>query len=848
METRDSFGYWVHRRRKALDLTQAALAQCIGCALVTLRKIEADERRPSPQMAERLAQCLALPAAEWPGFVAAATGTRTLAWLDQPATTAVRLTGNLPAPVTSLMGRDADLVKVTSLLQRGRVRMLTLTGPVGVGKTRLAVEVGQRLRRTYRDGVHLVELAAVADAALAPSAIAAAFAVREGRNRDLAQGVVEFLAARELLLLLDNFEQLLPATPYLSTLLANCPNLRLLVTSRARLHLYGEHEYIVSPLHLPDPDDLNSAANSPAVRLFCARAQAARADFQLTPSTTPAVAAICRQLDGLPLAIELAAARVKLFSPQELQQRLACRLPLGAQDVADLAPRLHVLENAIAWSYGLLAPAHRILLARLAIFAGGFSLPAAEAICAAPHAAHTRTQDNLDDLKPSSIAEGLNALLDQSLLVREGALPEGRDDDALASQQQRNVAQSAAAGKVGAPGRAARRPCPACPVQSLREAAAAESRFVLLETIRAFALEQLAASGELTTLRQRHAEYFATWAEEAEVQLQGPEQIFCLACLERNIDNLRAALTWLVGADQFTLAARMACALAGFWQRHGHYSEGRRWLDQILAAITRQPIPDALRARTLQRAAALAYRQGDWQEAQQWLAESLALYQTHGDGLGMARVFFDLGWIAIDQANWAEAMRLNRESLTLARAAQNPLSIYQALTHLGWTQLCTGDRDAAAPNFEEAHSVARQAGHTKGVAVSLTNLGWIALYRGDAVRAAALAQESLRLCCQLEERELMAECLELLAIAGSHTGNARRAARLSGAAEALREALHILHPPTQHAAVAHAAAVAAMQQQLPAGDFAAAWQEGRSLRVEAMVVFALGCGASKSRP
>jgi predicted ATPase len=246
--------------------------------------------------------------------------------------------------------------------------------------------------------------------------------MREGRSRNLTELVVDFLAPRGILLILDNFEHLLSATPFLSALLANCPKLRLIVTSRARLHLYGEHEFIVSPLLLPAPDSGTDAADSPAVRLFCARAQAARADFRLTPALTPTVVDICRHLDGLPLAIELTAACVKMFSPQELQQRLERRLPLGAQGVGDLPSHLRVLENAIAWSVGLLSLAQQTLLARLAVFTGGFSLAAAQAICASPLLAHTLSSDSPEILAQPDIADDLNALLDQSLLVREVAM------------------------------------------------------------------------------------------------------------------------------------------------------------------------------------------------------------------------------------------------------------------------------------------------------------------------------------------------------------------------------------------------------------------------------------------
>lgn len=821
MDQTDSFGYWVRRRRKALDLTQEEMAQLVGCAVVTLRKIEADERRPSPQMARRLALYLALADEERPAFLAAAVGQQTPARLPWPVDLrARRPAGNLPAPLTPLVGRAAEIDTITGWLRRREMRLLTLTGPVGVGKTRLALEAGWRLLAEYREGVYLVTLASVQDPTLVTSAMATALGVREARDRDLAQSVAAFLATREVLLIFDNFEHLLPAASFLSDLLATCPKLHVLVTSRARLHLYGEHEFVVHPLSLPDVGDPLRAADAPAVRLFCDRARAARADFQLTPSLTPVVAEICRRLDGLPLAIELAAARLKLLSPQELHGRLERRLSLLSQGAADLPSRQHGLYDAVAWSYGLLSPAERTLMARLAVFVGGFSLPAAEATCAYLCNEQASAVSDPTVLAPpaADIAGSIDALLDQSLLVRKGE----------------EVAASFA--PLGRCGR--------CPLRALQEARQAESRFAMLEIIREFALEQLQASGQLAAMQCRHAAYFAAWAEQAEAQMHGPDQATWLARLEQEAGNLRAALTTLLATSQVAAAAGMVCSLGAFWQRHGHYSEGRRWSEQVLAQMAQTPVADALRARTLQTAATLAYRQGAWQTARQWLAESLALFRSIPDPPGIARVLFDLGWIAIDQADWAEAARLNQESLALARAAGDPCAIYRALTNLGWTQLSVGQRDTAAALFGEAFELASGIGHAKGMAVSLANLGWIALYRGDTAAAVAAAQDSLRLCCLLGEREVMAECLEILAIAAVAEGDAQRAAQLSGAAEAIWQALHVAHPSTQHSAQMHGQALAAMRCQLIETTFESTWRRGWTMSLDEMAAFALGCGVS----
>lgn len=505
-----------------------------------------------------------------------------------------------------------------------------------------------------------------------------------------------------------------------------------------------------------------------------------------------------------------------------MQQRLEHRLPLLTQDVTDLAPRLQALENAVAWSYDLLSVAERTLLARLAVFVGSFNLAAAEAVCALPATEQLfPTGDTVPLPRPDTINQ-IETLLAQSLLVRQAT--EAESSFAL------------------------RKPCSRCPRRLLCEATEGESHFTMLETIREYALERLKAKGELAIMQRRHAEYFATWAGQAEIQLHGPDQVVWLARLEQEMGNLRVALTWLLATGQVAEAAAMACALRVFWQRHGHYSEGLNWLRQALAQMTEKPVPDTLRARALQATAALAYRQGDWQRAREWLMESLALFKATSDRPGMTRVLFELGWIAVDQANWAEAARFNEESLLLAQEAGDPCAVHQALTNLGWTQMCVGQRDAAAVLFDEAYELAQRVGHTKGVAVSLANLGWIALYQGDAVRAATLAQESLRLCHLLGERELLAECLEILAVTAVEAGEISRAVQLGGAAEAAWEALHLTRPRTQDAAWPYSQAVKTMHQQLAEADFKTAWRQGRTMNPDALVGFALNCRDARRAP
>ncbi len=466
------------------------------------------------------------------------------------------------------------------------MRLLTLTGPGGVGKTRLALEAAAGLADTFPDGARFVSLAPITDPVLVAPMVAQALGVREAGDEPITERLAAFLRDKRLLLLLDNFEQVVEAAPLVTDLLAACPGLKGLVTSRVRLRLSGERDYPVPPLAVPapaGPRPFQYAKGSAAVRLFSERAQAVRPEFALTPENASAVADICRGLDGLPLAIELAAARIKVLPPAALLARLEKRLPLLTGGGRDLPARQQTMRDAIAWSHDLLTPEEQALFRWLAVFVGGFTLEGAEAVVFAG--------DALD----LDVFEGVASLVDKSLLRQEV----GPDE---------------------------------------------EPRFAMLETIREFGLERLAARGEEAAIQNAHAAYFLALVEQAESALLGPEQMAWLTWLDAAHDNLRAALDWCLASDA-EAGLRLAGALSLFWQVRGYLLEGRRWLEALLAQA---PQRAALRAKALHAAGQLARHQADIASGISLCEESLAIYRELGDKRGGAYVLRTLGLLVSD--------------------------------------------------------------------------------------------------------------------------------------------------------------------------------------------------------
>jgi len=486
VENSTSFGYWISRQRKALDLTQHTLADLVGYSVATIKKIEADERRPSRQMAERLADYLSIPDDQRAIFIECARGLRSVDHLpltSEPAPApSAAMPSNLPTPLTPLIGREDEIAAVRQVLSHLDTRLLTLTGPPGIGKTRLSIQVASELCTNFEDGIYFVPLAPLTSPDLVPRALTQILGIKETE-------LINYIQAKPMLLVLDNFEHLLAAAPILVEVLQACPRLKILATSRSPLNVSGEHQYPVSPLSLPDPDrhlSVETLAEYPSIALFVSRAQAVNPHFALTEANAFAVTEICSKLDGLPLAIELAAAHCKLLKPQELLARLHHRLSLLSGGPTDLPPRQRTLRAAIQWSYDLLVEWEQIVFSRLGVFLGGCTLDAAEAIAA---------QVDHNPAGNRDVFNALSALVDKSLVQKN-------------EQNER------------------------------------QTRFTMLETIREFALEKLEQSGEIEAIRKRHTDFFLKLAEASEPALRGPQQQEWLDQLDEEHTNLNTALQW----------------------------------------------------------------------------------------------------------------------------------------------------------------------------------------------------------------------------------------------------------------------------------------------------------------
>ena len=622
---------------------------------------------------------------------------------------------NLPPQLTSVIGREREAAEIRERLGQPAIRLVTLTGPGGVGKTRLALQLGNDALEDYSDGVWFVGLDQATDEPAVVSEMASAFGVREVAGHPLLESLTEYLRDKQLLVILDNFEQVADAAPLVSRMLRAAPGVQALITSRTRLGLQGEHELVVPPLEVPPPGKrhaVDELLQCSAVSLFVERARATRNGFELTDTNASAVTEICRGLDSLPLAIELAAARVKLLTPEALLSRMEQRLGLLTGGRGDRPARHQTLRATISWSFDLLNPDEQLLFARLAVFAGGFTLEAAETVC-----------DPDGDL---DILTVLEALVDHSL-IRQG------------------------------------------------EDATGEPRFSMLTTVREFAIEKLEALADDPT-RERHLAWCRSLMAEAGPALIGRDQQASLDRIERDHDNLRAALIWALADGRHEEMLRLAGEMYRFWEMHGYLSEGRRWLAEALSAPS--TVPAAVVARALHGLGNLMVHQGDQAEAIDVHVRALALQREHGDAPGTAEALAGLAGATLRQGDLDEAVRLYTESRELYETAGDRWGAAGAINGLAAVAHEQLDYARAQTLYEQGLAAFQALGDQRNIAISLNNLATVAHDRKDYLRASALYEQAAELVEMLEDRRTLAITLNNRAIVAHDQGEYEQAMAL----------------------------------------------------------------------
>lgn len=863
-----SFGTWLRRKRRALDLTQKALAERVGCAEITVRRMEADEYTPSKELALVLLEKLGIPESErahWVLFVRGHTE-----YPKHPSTSLPReQKTNLPIPLTSFIGREKEIETVKHLItSHDGSRLLTLTGAGGSGKTRLALEVAARLREDFRDGVWFIEFAPLTDPALVLQSVLTTLGLVEQAGSSPISIVSDFLQPRRVLLILDNCEHLIQSCAQLvETLLRSCPTLHVLATSREALVIAGERVYLVPTLSIPDPAqaDLATLPRYEAVQLFVARAQTTLPGFTLTVENMSAVAQVCHQLDGIPLALELAAARVKALRVEQIALRLSERdqfrlLTAGSRTAL---PRHQTLHALIDWSYNLLSENERLLLQRLSVFAGGCTLKAAEAVCMGV------------GVEADAVLDLITQLVNKSLLLIEREQGE-------------------------------------------------EARYRMLETIHQYASEQLLEAGEGEYVRKRHFEFFLQLAEQAEPYVRGPQLPLYLDQLEAEHDNMRAALEWsLSQADHGEASMRLAGALFSFWDQRGYVSEGRAWLARTIANPDAPSTGPAL-AKVLYAAGCLTGADGDsvtaralleksvelWralgsagltglahtlsilgqmkrnlgdpaascilieeaillfrQQDERWglawalsymsmalrdreefdvafsfVEESISLWRDLGNQYGLADAIRKRGYIAMRQGNYEFGQRAFAESLAITRKLGNKNAVANSLIDLCQATLCLDDIVQAKTYIQESYDLIRESGNKSWLLDCFFYFGLLAGFEGDNQAAQTFFQQELVLARQGGSIWQCANALMGMAGVAAAHGQARRAAKLLGAADTQIKAGASYWDAAESRYIQGAVSMAVAQ--LGEAAFEEAWVEGQAMTLEQAAEYALDTQSS----
>lgn len=713
----DGLGRTLRNLRVAAGMTQEELAERAGISSRTVSDVERGVRTVVyPDTARRLRAALSLTEKQGRGFDAIARG-----HLTPPAVGTV----GLPAPPTQLLGRSTELDEITGLLGEHHVRLLTLTGPGGIGKTRLALEVARRIGGSFAGRVFFVSLGELKDPSLVAPELAKTIGVPQ-TGEILERLITKHLATRPALVVLDTFEHLLPAAPLVYSVMLSCPEATLLVTSRSALRLRGEHEFPVPPLALPSGgiDQPSDLARWPATALFVDRAQAVSPHLELDAPAATLIAEICRKLDGLPLAIELAAARVKHLPLAAVRDQLEHRLGLLVGGALDLPLRQRTMRDTLAWSHHLLSTREQTLFRRLSAFAGSWSLTAVEPTCGGA--------DEVGDT-----LEGISRLVDQSLVTLD------RDQ--------------------------------------------AEARYEMLAVVRDYAAERLLDARENVQTSRRHALHYLQIAEEAEPHLvrRGHERWFARLDVERG--NLRRAMGWVIDQDEIVLALRYTVALWRYWRQLGEFLEGRRWSERALAMAGEAP--SSLRVKALWAAAALAFPQGDYARMEELASQGLELARDGDQPMDLRNALTIQGMVAMGQGRHADALDAFKNALEVCRPLGLSWELATSHLNLAMALLHAGEAARAEATLQRGLSLYRELGDEVFAARAINHIAHAALIQGDVARAETLARDSLASFAEQHERQGIADALETMAAVAGARANAERAAILRGAAAAIRETI-----------------------------------------------------------
>jgi len=789
-----SFGHWLRLKRKALDLTRAGLAGRVGCSAGTIQKLEEEERRPSAQMAERLAEIFNVLAIEQPAFLRFARGELPSRIAetqeDAPWNTSAKLhRSNLPTMVTSLIGREKEIADVRNYLLRADVRLVTLIGPPGIGKTRLGIESARAALPDIPDGIFFVALAPLDSPDLIAVTMAQAMGYVGARNVTTIEQLKEGIGNKHILIVIDNCEHLIEdVASIISALLSASPRLKILATSRESLRVPGEWLHPVPALAVPAFDipsedlslDMDDASNFPALTLFAERARAVRPNFILDAENIKAIAAICKQLDGLPLAIELIAARTRLITPEALSKRLHDQFLLSADGMRAVPARQKSLKDAIDWSYQLLSEEEQKLFSYLSVFSGGLTLEAAETIFS-------------EAFTEKTVSALIASLLDKSLLQRSFDLSK-------------------------------------------------EAQYAMLATIQEFARKRLRETDQEAEIRNWHLAYFLDFAGQADYGLRGSDQPKWLKRLNSMHDNLRVALDWAIETGQTETALQLARRLWWFWSKRSEFNEGRQWLGRVLA-MRDAPTFHVLYADAFTQLAHHTSLQSGSNEAKPFIEQGLMIGRAHGNPQTLANALMVLGIVLTEEKNFDAALSTLKESHTLFQEVQDQWGSAVAIMSLGYVAVKKDDRATALTLNQEALSAFRDLGDQYFQSVCLYEIGSLLAKQGDWEEGLAALRESLRLSRELGSRYEIAGGLLRLAETEQHLEQPARAVQLYCAARNVYESIGALQKNDDLRFVEY---FTSCRFALGETEFEAAVEEGRAMTMEQAIEYALEFFASSS--